>query len=101
MSSHPNRERPPKTAVQQVLGQWPLAVVLLGVFVGLAVVASSRWRLGSSILGAAITCGGVLRVVLPHRRVGLLAVRNRVVDSTVLLIIGVGVLVLAWVVPPA
>ena len=34
-------ERPPKTFVQQVLGQWPLASVLLGVLVGLIVVATA------------------------------------------------------------
>ncbi|MFT4225717.1 DUF3017 domain-containing protein [Micropruina sp.] len=91
-------ERPPKTFVQQVLGQWPLASVLLGVFAGLIVVATSHWRTGSTLIGLSITMGGLFRL-LPNRRVGLLAVRNKAVDTTVLLVIGIGITVLAWAVP--
>lgn len=91
-------ERPRKTFVQQVLGQWSLASVLLGVFVGLIVVATSHWRAGSTLIGLSITMGGLFRL-LPNRRVGLLAVRNKVVDTIVLLSIGVGITVLAWAVP--
>ena len=91
--------RPPKGFVQQVLGQWPLAGVLLGVFAGLLVVATGHWRSGTTLVGAAITAGGLLRL-LPNRRVGLLAVRSRPIDTLVLLTIGIGIIVLAWSVPP-
>jgi len=46
----------------------------------------------------AIVMGGLFRL-LPNRRVGLLAVRNKVVDTIVLLTIGIGITVLAWAVP--
>lgn len=91
-------DRPPKTFVQQVLGQWPLASVLAGVAVGLAIVFFGHWRSGSTLVGAAITMGGLLRL-LPQQRVGLLAVRNRALDSIVLLSVGIGIIVLAWWVP--
>ncbi len=91
-------ERPPKNPVQQVLGQWPLASVLLGVFAGLIVVATSHWRTGSTLIGLSITMGGLFRL-LPNRRVGLLAVRSRAVDTVVLLGVGIGITVLAWAVP--
>lgn len=91
--------RPPKTFVQQVLGQWPLASVLAGVFLGLAVVASGHWRFGASLVGLATAMGGVLRL-LPNQRVGLLAVRAKALDVIVLLGVGIGVFVLAWLVPP-
>ncbi len=91
-------ERPPKSFAQQVLGQWPLATVLLGSFAGLIIAASSHWRAGSTLIGLSIAAGGLFRL-LPQRRVGLLAVRNRIVDTLVLLIIGVGITVLAWAVP--
>ena len=91
-------ERPPKTFVQQVLGQWPLASVLLGVLVGLIVVATSHWRTGSTLIGLSITMGGLFRL-LPNRRVGLLTVRNKLVDTIVLLTLGIGITVLAWLVP--
>ena len=92
-------ERPPKSFPQQVLGQWPLASVLLGVFAGLAVVATSHWRTGTTLIGISIIMGGLFRL-LPNRRVGLLAVRRKAVDAVVLLTIGVGITVLAWAVPP-
>lgn len=91
-------ERPPKNAVQQVLGQWPLASVLLGVLVGLVVVWTSHWRTGTTLIGLSITMGGLFRL-LPNRRVGLLAVRNKAVDTLVLLGVGIGITVLAWAVP--
>ena len=98
--SHDAAPRPPKSFPQQVLGQWPLATVLVGVSIGLAVVASSHWKLGSSLIGFSITVGGVLRL-LPNQRVGLLAVRGRLLDSIVLLSIGIGIIALAWLVPPS
>ncbi len=54
---------------------------------GLFIVFLGHWRAGSSLIGAAITVGGLLRL-LPQQRVGLLAVRNRAVDS--ILLLGVG-----------
>lgn len=91
-------ERPPKSFVQQVLGQWPLACVLLGVFAGLAVSATGHWRSGTTLIGLSITMGGLFRL-LPKQRAGLLAVRNPLVDTIVLLILGVGITVLSWSVP--
>jgi hypothetical protein len=98
--STPTDERPPKTVIQQILGQWPLASVLSGVAVGLVIVFLSHWRAGSTLVGLSITLGGLLRL-LPQQRVGLLAVRNRAVDSILLLGVGIGITVLAWWIPPS
>lgn len=98
MTASPD-SRPPKNFVQQVAGQWPLAIVLLGVAAGLAIVASSHWRLGTTLMGASIALGGLLRL-LPKQRVGLLAVRNKALDTIVLLAIGIGIVVLSFWVPP-
>jgi hypothetical protein len=92
--------RPPKNLFQQVLGQWPLAVVLAGVLTGLAIVATSHWRMGATLIGASITLGGLLRL-LPNRRVGLLAVRGKALDAIVLLGVGIGIVALAFLVPPS
>lgn len=93
--------RPPKNFVQQVLGQWPLASVLVGVFVGVIIAGPfGHWRIGCTLIGLAVTTGGLLRL-MPQRRVGLLAVRNRVIDTILLLGSGIGILVLSWVVPPS
>lgn len=82
-----------------MLGQWPLGLVLAGVFCGLVIVAFSHWRVGCTLIGATIAGGGVLRAWLGNRS-GLLAVRNRVVDVAFLLCVGLGILVLAWLAPP-
>lgn len=92
--------RPPKSAIQQVLGQWPLATVLAGVATGLVIVALGHWRLGTTVLGASAVVGGLFRL-LPQQRVGLLAVRNRALDAAVLLGIGLGIVALAFLVPPS
>lgn len=93
--------RPPKNFAQQVLGQWPLASVLFGVFVGVIIAGPiGHWRVGCTLIGAAVTVGGLLRL-MPQQRVGLLAVRNRVIDTILLLGSGIGILVLSWVIPPS
>lgn len=92
--------RPPKTVLQQIAGQWPLASVLVGVLVGLIIaVPFGHWRIGCTLIGASVTAGGLLRL-MPQRRVGLLAVRNRVIDTILLLGSGLGILLLSWVLPP-
>lgn len=100
MTTPSAESRPPKTAFQQVVGQWPLATVLVGVFTGLVIaVPFGHWRIGSTLIGISVTLGGLLRL-MPHQRVGLLAVRNRLIDTIVLLGTGVGILLLSWIVPP-
>lgn len=83
-----------------VLRQLPLTVVLLVVAVGLVAVAAGNWRRGLVLMGLALIGAGVLRMVLPVRRVGFLAVRSSTTD--VLLTTGGGVaLVLAALAIPA
>lgn len=92
--------RAPRPWWQLVLGQWPLAVVLLGVSVGLAWVGLTHWKRGSFTIGSAFLLGAALRAFLPADRVGLLGVRRRWVDVVCLLLAGAGIVTLALVVPP-
>lgn len=59
-----------------------------------------RWRLGSALTGAGFGLGGVLRLLLPTRWAGVLAVRSRWIDTAVLGALGVAVVVLAFTIPP-
>ena len=72
-----------------LLRQLPLLVVLLAVGVGLLMVTFEYWRRGLVVVGLALVGAGVLRLLLPLRRLGFLAVRSRPVD--VVLLVGVGV----------
>ena len=71
-----------------LLRQLPLLAVLVVVAIGLVVVTFGHWRRGIVIIGLALIGAAVLRVLLPVRRVGFLAVRSRSVD--VLLLAGTG-----------
>src|SRR5690242_7966895 len=71
-----------------VLRQLPLLAVLVVVAVGLVVVTFGHWRTGIVLIGLALVGAAVLRVLLPLRQVGFLAVRSRPID--VLLFAGTG-----------
>ena len=76
-----------------LLRQLPLLLVLVGVAVGLGMVAIEHWRRGLVVIGISLMAAGLLRLLLPVRRVGFLAVRSRPVD--VVLLAGVGAAVVA------
>lgn len=97
--SSPQGPRAPRPCYRLVLGQWPLAVTLAGVLVGVVVMGTGYWRRGATIIGVTIVAAAALRW-LPPRMVGLLVVRSRWFDTLVLAVLGVGILVTAWVVPP-
>jgi hypothetical protein len=84
-----------------LLRQLPLLAVLLTVAVGLLVVTVGHWRIGVLVMGLALLGGAALRVFLPLRRVGFLAVRSRTIDVALLGGVGLLVLVLAVVTPPS
>ncbi|MGY1652682.1 DUF3017 domain-containing protein [Geodermatophilus sp. SYSU D01119] len=82
-----------------LLRQLPLFAVLVAVAVGLAMVALEHWRRGLLVVGLALVGAAVLRLVLPVRRVGFLAVRSRPVDVVLMAGAGVAVTVLSVLVP--
>ncbi|WP_432572912.1 DUF3017 domain-containing protein [Kineococcus sp. SYSU DK005] len=55
---------------------------------------------GGLLLGADLAVAAVLRLVLPVRVAGALAVRSRAVDTAVLLVLAAACAVLAWSLPP-
>ena len=84
--------RPPlytrRPFVAGLLRQLPLLAVLIAVGVGLLLVAFDHWRKGLIVVGVTLLAGAVLRLLLPERRVGFLAVRSRPID--VVLMAGTG-----------
>jgi hypothetical protein len=80
--------------------EWPIIVVLLGVLAGLVVVAAlDRFRRGSLVIAAFVVLAAWLRAMLPAERAGTLVVRGKALDVATLLTLGVGLTVLALVVP--
>jgi hypothetical protein len=86
--------RPPLYVRRPVLAglvrQAPLCAVLVAVAIGLLEVAVDHWRRGLVVIGLSLVGAGALRLLLPVRRVGFLAVRSRPMD--VVLLVGTGLL---------
>jgi hypothetical protein len=74
--------------------------VLLGVGLGLLVVAADHFRRGTVILGASVLLACLLRAVLPERQAGMLVVRSRWFDVLMLGVLGAALTLLALAVPP-
>lgn len=91
----------PPQPVRETRGPNEIALggVLLAVVVGLALVGQDHWRRGLLLAGIGLLAGAVVRLVLPARAAGLLAVRGRIFDSVVLAVLGIAVIVLTTSVP--
>jgi hypothetical protein len=79
--------------------QWPILSVYLGILSSLIVVVFFDFRLGAIILALSVLLAFFLRLRLPDSSAGLLRVRRRRVDLTVLATLGTFLLILAVVVP--
>ena len=75
--------------------------MVIGVLAGLviAVLGPATWRVGCLVIGASLGVGAVIRIALPSREAGLLQVRSKAFDITLLMVLAAAVIVLAIVVP--
>lgn len=87
--------------IERTIDQWPLALVLLALALGLVVLTFYDFRVGSIMLGVAIIFAGALRTVLSPERAGLLAIRSRPVDLVTMYGLGIALTTVAVLVPPA
>ena len=71
-----------------IVRQLPLLAAILVVGAGLVLVTFGQWRSGLVVIGLAMVGAALLRLLLPVRRVGFLAVRSRPVD--IVLLTGMG-----------
>ena len=74
-------------------------LILAGTAVGVGIVASGDWRLGIRCVGGALCFAAICRLVLRNRDAGMLAVRNRFVDATILAGLGLTLFFLALTIP--
>jgi Protein of unknown function (DUF3017) len=84
-----------------LLRQLPLLVVQLAVGVGLLMITFDHWRKGLVVAGVALIGAALLRLLLPVRRVGFLAVRSRPVDVLLLGGCGLALAIIALAIPSA
>jgi hypothetical protein len=81
-------------ALQWIIEQVAFLAVLLllGLAFGYLIVDPGRWGRGSGVISVAVLLAGLLRALLPARRVGMLAVRSRWLDAACYLAIGGAIL---------
>jgi hypothetical protein len=85
--------------LRRAVNEAPLLLILAGFAGGVTLVGLHYWRFGSFVCGLDLLAGGFLRLVLPTRRAGALAVRSRATDVVTLAAFGAAVVLLAAVVP--
>lgn len=74
--------------------------ILAATAVGIAIVFRSHdWRLGVRVIAAALGAAALLRLVLPQRDAGMLAVRHRLTDVLLLVVVGGALFFLAGSIP--
>lgn len=102
-----HREPEPDTAASEPTGRrYPSTIggafyllVLVASGVGLGIVAHGNWRLGVKWVAGALVLSALVRLVLPARDAGMLAVRRRFVDVLILAVVGVALWFLSSTIP--
>ncbi|HEY0643881.1 MAG TPA: DUF3017 domain-containing protein [Nocardioides sp.] len=74
-------------------------LVMVVVSAALALVVLDEWRSGIRLMGGALIFGAVVRLVLRSRDAGMLAVRHKVLDAVVLILLGGALIFLAGTIP--
>ena len=97
--------RPPlyvrRPVVAGLIRQLPLLAVLITVGIGLLLVTFEHWRKGLVVVGLALVGAALLRLLLPVRRVGFLAVRSRPLDVVLMAGAGLALTAIALAIPAA
>ena len=79
--------------------EWPLVLSLLVAATGLVILTFYDWRNGVLIFAGGVVLAGLLRAALSDTAAGLLHVRGRMFDTTLLVLVGAAIATLALIVP--
>ena len=93
-SAEPAGRRYPST-----IGGACYLLVLAASAIGLSITARGDWRFGVRWIAGSLLVAAVLRLLLPARESGMLAVRRRSIDVTLLAVVGVALFVLSVTIP--
>lgn len=92
-------EEPQERRYPSTIGGAFYLLILITSAIGLGIVVSGNWRLGVRWLAASLMAGSALRLLLPERDAGMLAVRHRFIDCTLLAGVGGALFWLASSIP--
>ncbi|MCW2813273.1 MAG: hypothetical protein JWN84_728 [Nocardioides sp.] len=69
------------------IGGFFYLAILLAALASIGIIVAGDWRVGVRVLGVCLGGAALLRLVLPQRDAGMLAVRHRVVDVVMLAVV--------------
>lgn len=92
-------ERAPRRYAPATIGGFCYLAILGGTLAGVVVAATSDWRLGITIISGVLGFAAVMRLALPEKDAGMLAIRHRFLDVAILLAIGITLFLLAQTIP--
>jgi xanthine/uracil permease len=80
--------------------QWPIIWVVLIFVVAFSLAAANFWRRGALLIGIAVGLAAVLRLALTEDRAGLLVVRSKAIDFTMMASVAAAMVYIAWTIDP-
>ena len=80
--------------------QWPILVVAGFGLIALVLVAAGFWRRGALLIGIGVGVAALLRLVLPEDRAGVLVVRSRGIDVSMMAAVCATVVYIAATIDP-
>jgi hypothetical protein len=80
--------------------QWPILLVGLFLIAGFGLVAAGYWRRGALVMAIGVAVASGLRLTLSEDRIGLLAVRSRLIDFFTTASVSAAMLYIAWTIDP-
>jgi Protein of unknown function (DUF3017) len=93
-----DHEEEPRRYPSTVGGAFYLLMLAVSA-VGLGIVVWGEWRTGIRWAGGALVFGSLVRLVLPRRDAGMLAVRSKLLDALMLSAVGAAFFFLAATIP--
>ena len=98
VSAEPRDPEEPRRYPSTLGGAFYLLV--LGVIaVAMVIVVLDEWRTGIRLMGGALIFAAAVRLVLRRRDAGMLAVRHKVLDAAILIVLGGALIFLAGSIP--
>lgn len=80
--------------------QWPILTVAAIGLVASILVAAGFWRRGALLIGIGVGVAAGLRLLLPEDRAGVLVVRSRTIDVSMMAVVCAVVVYIAWTIDP-
>ena len=103
----PESIEPSEESEEQLERRYPSTIggafyigILIATAFGIGIVYRSHdWRLGVRVVAGALLAAALLRLILPQRDAGMLAVRSRMVDVGLLVVVGGALFFLSGSIP--